>query len=43
MIDIFISHREYTDYKFALKLRYNRIITIFGDLFEQLDLTNSIL
>lgn len=33
--NIFINHRKYTDYKFAFKLRYNKIITILKDLFEQ--------
>ena len=37
--DIFISHREYADYKFALKLRHDRIIIILEDLFKQSDLT----
>ena len=37
--NIFISHRERADYKFVLKLRYDRIITTLGDPFKQLDLT----
>ena len=39
MADIFISHRECADYKLALKLRHDGIITTPGDLFEQSDLT----
>lgn len=38
MADIFISHKKCTDYKLALKLRYDKIITTSGNLFKQSDL-----
>lgn len=37
--DIFIGHREHTNYKLAIQQRYNRIITTLGDSFKQSDLT----
>ena len=37
--NIFISHRERTDYELALKLRHDGIITTSGNLFEQSELT----
>ena len=33
--DIFISHKKPANYKLALQLRYDRIITTFRDFFEQ--------
>lgn len=38
MVGIFISHREYVNYKHALKLIYDRNIITSKDLFERLDL-----
>lgn len=35
--DIFISHKKWANYKLALKLRYRRIIIIFGDNFKRSD------
>lgn len=34
MADIFMSHKEYVDYKFALKLYYERVITIIDNPFK---------
>lgn len=36
---IFVNHRKQANYKLVLQLRYKRIITTPGDLFEQSDLT----
>ena len=34
MADIFISHRQYVNYKLALKLRHDRVIITPSDPFE---------
>lgn len=39
MTDIFISYRKRANYKLALKLRHDRIITTTGNLLEKSNLT----
>lgn len=36
---IFVSHRNWANYKLSFQLCYDRIITTLGDLFKQSDLT----
>lgn len=40
MVNIFISYRKCVDYKLALKLKHDEIITISRNLFEQSNLIN---